>query len=329
MKDVMNEKSLLQTSYFFLLLGIGPQEQLKSHKIQPVISKPGVGSNLQDHIMIAIDALSKNENWLGVNVFQTVNPLNYLKWFTSNPYNGPLGDTAIGSGAFIHTDFDTKDPYKRPQIQLVSLPFYILLEWGAIYADILNLSNEFLKLNEDHLGKDGVTFVPLLLRPKSSGTIKLRSADYRDHPIIEPEYLKHPDDVKTLVSALKIIKSLFDSKAFKKAKIEPFLNPLCEKHTAWSDDYYKCVVQNNVMTTYHPVGTCKMGSKNDPMAVVDPNLKVIGINNLRVIDASVMPRVVGGNTNAATVMIGEKGSSIILEEHGVKTKKKTNSKTEL
>ena len=313
----------------FLLIGIGPKEQLKSHNIKPVISKPGVGANLQDHIMIVIDALSKNENSLGLNVFLASNPLNYFKWFTSNPYNGPLGDTAISSGAFIHTDFDTKDPYKRPPIQLISLPFYTLFDWAAIYSAILNYSEEYQKLSEDYFGKDGMTFLPGLLRPKSRGTIKLRSADYRDHPIIDPEYLKHPDDVNTLVSALKIVKSLFDSKAFKEAKIEPLLNPLCKKHTAWSDDYYKCVVQNNVMTTYHPVGTCKMGSKSDPMAVVDPNLKVIGINNLRVIDASVMPRVVGGNTNAATVMIGEKGSSIILEEHGVKTEKKTIPKTEL
>ena len=83
----------------------------------------------------------------------------------------------------------------------------------------------------------------------------------------------------------------------------------------WTDDYYKCVVQNNVGTVYHPVGTCKMGSKNDTMAVVDSELKVLGIDNLRVIDASIMPRVVGGNTNAATVMIGEKGADMIIKDY--------------
>ena len=111
--------------------------------------------------------------------------------------------------------------------------------------------------------------------------------------------------------------------------MEPLLNPLCSSHKPWSDEYFKCVVQNNVGTVYHPIGTCKMGSSNDPMAVVDPELRVLGANNLRVIDASIMPKIVGGNTNAATVMIGEKGADMIIKDYQNPNRKEKETKDEL
>ena len=116
---------------------------------------------------------------------------------------------------------------------------------------------------------------------------------------------------------------------FRDANVEPLVSPLCKSHEPWSEEYYKCVVQNNVLTVYHPVGTCKMGALNDSKAVVDSSLKVIGIQNLRVIDASVMPRIVGGNTNAATVMIGEKGVDLIIKEYQINKMQKKKPKDEL
>ena len=116
---------------------------------------------------------------------------------------------------------------------------------------------------------------------------------------------------------------------FRDANVEPLVSPLCKSQEPWSDEYYKCVVQNNVLTVYHPVGTCKMGALNDSTAVVDSSLKVIGIQNLRVIDASVMPRIVGGNTNAATVMIGEKGVDMIIKEYQINKMQKKKPKDEL
>ena len=172
-----------------------------------------MGSNLQDHIMIVIDGVTENSERLGFNPFQGANPLHYFTWFTSNPYNGPLGDPSIGVGAHIHTPFGS-DPYKRPEIQLASVPFFTLFDWG-MYAELLGLSDEHISLNAKEMGKDGVTFVPILLRPKSMGTIRLASSNYQDHPIIDPQYLKHSDDVKTLVEALKISKNVLDSKHFK------------------------------------------------------------------------------------------------------------------
>ena len=97
----------------------------------------------------------------------------------------------------------------------MTLPVLTIFDWGAWYADLLGYSDEMLTLNAKLMGKDGVTFLPNLLRPKSMGTIRLASNNYQDHPIIDPQYLKHPDDVKTLVEALKITKNVLDSKHFK------------------------------------------------------------------------------------------------------------------
>ena len=197
-----------------ILIGIGPETHLKYKGLKTILDKPGVGSNLQDHIMIVIDGVAENRERLGFNPFQGANPLHYFTWFTSNPYNGPLGDAALGVGAHFHTPFGS-DPYKRPEIQLMSVPFYTFLDWGAMYAELLGFSDEHMALNAENMGKDGVTFLPKLLRPKSIGTIRLASNNYQDHPIIDPEYLKHPDDVKTLVEALKISKNVLDSKHLK------------------------------------------------------------------------------------------------------------------
>ena len=196
-----------------VLIGIGPETHLKYKGLKTILNKPGVGSNLQDHIMIVIDGVAENSERLGFNPFQGANPLHYFTWFTSNPYNGPLGDASLGVGAHFHTPFGN-DPYKRPEIQLASVPFFTLFDWG-MYAELLGLSDEHISLNAKEMGKDGVTFVPILLRPKSMGTIRLASSNYQDHPIIDPQYLKHPDDVKTLVEALKISKNVLDSKHFK------------------------------------------------------------------------------------------------------------------
>ena len=198
-----------------ILIGIGPDDHLRHKGLKTILDKPGVGSNLQDHIMIVTDAVAENSERLGFSPFTGVNPLYYFTWFTSSHYNGPLGDAGLGVGAHVQTPFDSKDPYLRPQIQLITFPGLTIFDWGAMYADMLGYSDEILTLNAKEMGKDGVTFLPKLLRPKSMGTIRLASNNYQDHPIIDPQYLKHPDDVKTLVEALKIIKKVLDSKHFK------------------------------------------------------------------------------------------------------------------
>ncbi len=179
--------------------------------------------------------------------------------------------------------------------------------------------------------RDHATIYPTLLRPKSTGTIRLASKDPLAHPLIDPKYLSAKEDVDTLVAGYKILKSLVETKAFKKHGIEWSELPECkDKHGIHNDAYYQCLVRMCSFTVYHPAGTCKMGPKSDNMAVVDPTLKVHGVTGLRVIDASIMPKIVSGNTNSPSIMIGERGVDFIINQwKSSKTKNTKAPKDEL
>jgi choline dehydrogenase-like flavoprotein len=137
-----------------------------------------------------------------------------------------------------------------------------------------------------------------------------------DPPIIDPQFLTHNDDVKVLVEGLKMIKFLEDTEIFKKYSIMRFPPDRlhCGQFEPDTDQYYECFVKTYFFTNWHPVGTCSMGPASSRKAVVNHRLKVHGIKHLRVIDASVMPKIVGGNINAPTIMIAEKGADMILED---------------
>ena len=171
-------------------------------------------------------------------------------------------------------------------------------------------------LHADHPFKQGIGIAPTLLRPKSRGSVTLGGPSINDRPIIDTNYLDHPDDVRTLVEGLKIVKKLEETEAFKKYGMELIQDKLlCGDHLEpYSDEYYECFAREYLTTVYHPVGTCAMGPVANKNSVVDHWLRVHGIGRLRVADASIMPRLVGANTNAACVMIGEKAASMINKD---------------
>jgi choline dehydrogenase-like flavoprotein len=147
-----------------------------------------------------------------------------------------------------------------------------------------------------------------LLRPKSRGSVWLDSADPMKPPAIDPNFLGEDEDLETMVAGFKLTKRLLDAPALKVLqKADVFTNGIT------TDDDIRKLLRDKVDTVYHPVGTCKMGV-NDPLAVVDPTLKVHGMQGLRVVDASIMPTLIGGNTNAPTIMIGEKAAQMIKAE---------------
>jgi len=162
---------------------------------------------------------------------------------------------------------------------------------------------------------DGVTVLPTLLRPKSRGTVKLKSNKITDKVLIQPNFLAEEEDKKVLLESGKKAIEILKSKAFSKVLGKLFL-PENE------EDLMKHIL-GNLETVFHPVGTCKMGQ--DDMAVVDERLRVRGINQLRVIDASIMPQIVSGNTNAPTIMIGEKGADMILMDAQKRTEKQVET----
>jgi choline dehydrogenase-like flavoprotein len=147
-----------------------------------------------------------------------------------------------------------------------------------------------------------------LLRPKSRGEVTLNSSDPLDDPSIDPKFLSHPDDVKDLVAGYKKMMTILN-----KSPVSKYTSNHVQRPIDLNDDKdIEQAIREDADTVYHPVGTCKMG--NDEMAVVDSSLKVHGIDGLRVVDASIMPTLIGGNTNAPTIMIGEKASDIIIDD---------------
>ncbi len=156
----------------------------------------------------------------------------------------------------------------------------------------------------------------------------MASKDPFAHPIIDPKYLSAKEDVDALAEGHKHVKAMADTAAFKNHRLSVTPIPRCVKQFGLhTEEYFRCLVRTNTFTIYHPVGTCKMGPKTDPKAVVDSRLKVHGVQGLRVIDASIMPTVVGGNTNAPSIMIGERGADFVLQDWKNDSNKKKSKKS--
>ena len=163
--------------------------------------------------------------------------------------------------------------------------------------------------------------MPSLLRPKSRGNIKLTSKDPFVPPIIQPNYYSHPQDVEIMKAGLKWSLKLAQTDYFKKNSLQVMVAKFgCGDSAPFSDDYLECLLKNWSLTIYHPVGTCKMGPASDPWSVVDHELRVHGVIGLRVADASIMPTLTTGNTNAPCIMIGEKAAHMILHDYAKRKK---------
>ena len=183
-------------------------------------------------------------------------------------------------------------------------------DMGLVLFDNFNLEREAWEYIQPHVGRDGAAIIATLNRPKSRGSINLRNSDPFSHPIIDPNYLAEEEDVDALISGLKFCTKIAETKAFGNIGARKWgkkKDPYCG-HLDDEDEYLRCYVMTWSFTSYHPTGTCAMGK------VTDEKLKVKGLEGLRVVDASVMPIIVGGNTNAPTIMIAEKAADMILQD---------------
>ncbi len=270
------------------LSGVGPGGLLAEHGIAVVADRPQVGENLQDHILTGARYRLKPGNI-------TVNELTKGWRFLAEAMRyavtrkGLLTLSAAHVGAFVKS---------RPDLATPDIQFHIL----PATMDLEKLGNmQKMELES----APGLTLAPCQLRPESKGTVRIKSSDPAAHPAIAPNYFSDPLDCEVAIAGLRWARRIAEQPALQ-AIIDHEMNPGPDLQ---SDEHLLAYARASGTTVYHPTSTCRMGG--DPMAVVDAELRVIGVEGLRVVDASVMPRLVSGNTNAPTIMIAEKASDMI------------------
>jgi choline dehydrogenase len=284
-REVILSGGAVNSPHVLQISGIGRAEHLKSIGVEIVHDLPGVGANLNDHYVVRIShrvrgAVTINQLARGARLMREI-----ARWATVG--NGALTFGVTSAMVFCRS----REGLSSPDLQLLFTP--------ASYAQ-----GVFRQLERE----PGMTVAVCPVRPESRGTIMAQSPDPLQYPAIRPNYLSAPSDLRVLISGINQTRKIF---------AQPAMAPYSVEETVpgpdiATDDQFSEFARKVGTNVFHPVGTCKMGT--DPMAVVDPRLRVIGIAGLRVIDASIMPAVTTGNTNAPTIMIGEKGSEMIKED---------------
>jgi choline dehydrogenase-like flavoprotein len=287
-QEVILSGGAINSPQLLMLSGIGAKAELAEHDIPCILDLPGVGKNLQDHLDVIVQMKTKQA--VGYALLPRVMP-KFIKgaWDYLTRKRGLLSSNVAETGGFTFSRHGTA---ARPDLQFHFIPA-ILLEHGRKTAFDYGFG-----LHVCHL------------YPKSRGTIRLASTDPFAAPLIDPNYLAEKEDLEALIDGVRWAMKIFSQPEFVKYSAMP-LEP--DNHHI-DDATIEAFIRAKAETVYHPVGTCKMGPKTDPLAVVDSDLCVHGIAGLRVVDASVMPTVVGGNTNAPTIMIAEQAARIITKE---------------
>jgi choline dehydrogenase len=291
-KEVILAAGAFASPQLLMLSGVGPAEQLKSAGVLLRKELPGVGQNLQDHLMYPVSSLCtrpiSNNHYLPWHM-QAVALARYFLF-----KSGPLTIGPLEANAFVKSE----PLLTRPDIQFQFTPTHGGNDYTASMYDLHSLPLT-----------DGYTILPTQVRPFSRGEMRLNPAEPAGTPLIDPRYLTAEEDRKLMVKAGKMAFDILEGDAFRDLRIRTHCPKRHDSDEAWLDH-----IRRSAECVYHPVGTCKMGT--DSMAVVDPSLKVHGIDRLRVVDASIMPVISSGNTNAPVVMIAEKGCDLILNSGG-------------
>jgi choline dehydrogenase-like flavoprotein len=285
-REVLICAGAINSPQLLMLSGIGDPDHLHAHGIELVTALPGVGQNLQDHLDVIVQRRASRACGYSVLPGQWGQ---YAKgaWDYLRRRSGVFSSNVAEVGGFVHSRHGTA---ARPDIQLHFIPA-ILRDHGR------QLAFEY-----------GFGVHACNLYPQSRGQITLADANPSSAPLIQPRYLSASRDMEVMQDALDIAQQIMQQaplQAWGATPLEPAQDTL-------SDAEQSVFIRAQAETIYHPVGTCKMGKPDDPMAVVDPQLNVYGVKNLRVVDASIMPTIVGGNTNAPTMAIAEQAAEFIL-----------------
>lgn len=285
-KEVILSGGAINSPQLLMLSGIGNADDLKAHGIDSIVHLPGVGENLQDHLEVYVQ--QKCTQPITLYTAQWKFPHNMirigLEWFLSS--TGDAASTHLETGGFIRS----RAGVDHPDLQFHFLPSVV----------------------NDHGRKSGNCHAYQVhvgpMRPTSRGYLKLKSCNPNDHPIIVANYLSTETDVREMRDAIRLSREIFAQKAFDSFRG----TEIAPGSDIQSDEQIDAFIRQKSDSAYHPSCTCKMGDSNDAMAVVDPQTRVIGVEGLRVVDASIMPSVVSGNLNGPTIMLAEKAADIIL-----------------
>lgn len=277
-KEVILCGGAINSPHLLMLSGIGPKTKLAEFGIPVLIDLPGVGKNLQDHLMVPVAYhVTKPISLAHAESEEQVRKL-------TEEGKGLLTSNIGEAGGFLTINPDADAP---------DLQFHFSPTW-------------FVHHGFNNPEGDGMTLLPGVVGTKSVGNLTIQSADPDVPPLIDPNYLAEEADMNVLVEGVKIARKIMNSSAFDEYRGGEYL-PGTNVQT---DEEIKAFIRNYVQNIYHPVGTCKMG--NDPMAVVNERLQVQGLNGLRIADASIMPFIINANTNNPCIMIGEKCADMVL-----------------
>jgi choline dehydrogenase len=289
-REVIVAAGALVTPQLLMLSGLGPADQLRQHGIPVLADLPGVGENLIDHPEVPIVSMANGPYGYyrqGVGWRMLLNGLQ-LKLFGT----GPVTSAGVEAGAFVNP----VDREAEPTIQAFCVPI--------VYVD-----RDTRDVVEDTFG---LTVTTVVVKPKSRGFVRLRSADPSDMPLVSPHLLREPDDLRTMVEGQRFFLRAFETSPLKERIRRVGLPDPAD----CSDEALAKHCKRMVKTNYHPSGTCRMGPPGDPEAVLDSRLRVRGVERLRVCDLSAMPNINAGNTNAPAMMMGSRCAEFIVEESG-------------
>lgn len=303
-KDIILSAGAINSPKLLMLSGIGPKEHLEALDI-PVVVDLHVGYNLHDHVTFN-GMLIALPNETATTVSNEERLEHIRRYRDMKVKSGPIsGNGPVNSVSFLKSDPGLPAPDLQYQVDQCF--------WEEVIQDPVLFESTSIWPTAFY---NAVMPRTMNVAPKSRGRLTLNVTDPHAAPVMQPDYFGNPEDLLPLVIGVRFLISLENTEAFKTrgAHFVKIPLPAC-RHLSWgTDEYTVCLARSYTSSPYHPVGTCKMGPEWDKTAVVDPRLRIYGISGLRVIDASIIPVVPRGNTNAPSLMIGEKGVDLVLED---------------